>query len=112
MPTHSLHRLEDVDLAVLDDLLDAGVGCAVDAAAAPAIRRNNCHGSVIRSLTPAFYHIHQLNEAVGGRGNRLTHRPTRQLEQLHGLRWRFHACHELRQRDDLLVYAEHLLRVI
>merc|ERR1719431_832069 len=29
VPPHRLHRLEDVHLAVLDDLLDAGVGRAV-----------------------------------------------------------------------------------
>lgn len=38
----------------------------------------------------------------------MAHRPASQLEQLHGLRRRLHPRHQFGQRDDLLVYPEHL----
>lgn len=38
MSSHSLDGLEDVDLAMLDDLFDASIGSAVDTATTASVR--------------------------------------------------------------------------
>ena len=65
MPPDRLDGLEDVYLPVLDDLLDAGVGRAVDAAPSDAVGRDDDHRAVVAALPPPLHHVHQLHQGVG-----------------------------------------------
>lgn len=108
MAPDCLNSLKNVNLAVLYDLLDASVGCAVDSAPAAPVLGDDGHGSIVVPLAPTLHHVHQLDETVGRGWHLLGHWPAGQLEYLDRL-WRcLHARHQLRQRDYFLVYPEHL----
>lgn len=106
VPADRPHRLQHVHLPVLDHLLDAGVGRAVHPATAVPVLADDNDGAVVAALPPPLHHVHELDEGVGGRGHLVVHRPARQLEELHAPWWRFHARHQLRQRDDLFIDTE------
>lgn len=61
MSADGSNGLEDVHFSVLDDLLDASVGGAVDSAAGAPVRGHDAHGAVVCSLAPSFHHVHQLH---------------------------------------------------
>ena len=65
MSADCFHCLEDVDLSMLDDLLDASVGCAVDAAAGDAVLADHDHRAVVCPLPPPLNHVHQLHQRIG-----------------------------------------------
>lgn len=106
VPAHSLHRLEDIDLAVLDDLLDARIRGTVNTGPTATIGRDNAHGSVVDLVPPDLDHVHQVDQRVGGGRHLVAHGPAGQLEELDGSRGGLHPRHHLGQRDDLLVDLE------
>lgn len=106
VPAHRPHGLQDVHLAVLDDLLDARIGRAVHATPTVTVLADDDDGAVVAALSPPLHHVHELDEGVGGGGHLVVHGPARELEQLDAPRGRLHACHQLRQRHDLLVDPE------
>lgn len=106
MAAHGLHRLEDIDLAVLDDLLDARIRGTVNTGPTATIGRDNAHGSVVDLVPPNLHHVHQVDQRVRGAGHLVAHGPARQLEQLDGSRGGLHPGHHLGQRHDLLVDLE------
>lgn len=91
---------------MLDDLLDARVGRAVDAVAAVPVLADHHDGAVVAALPPPLHHVHQLDQRVGGGGHLVVHGPAGELEQLHAPRRRLDPCHQLRQGHDLLVDPE------
>lgn len=109
MASDCFNRLEYVDLAMLYDLLDAGVCRAVDSAPTSSILGDYSHRSVVVSLAPTFHHVHQLDQTIGRGWHLLCHWPTSQLKYLDGLRRCLYTGHQLGQRDYFLVYPEDLL---
>lgn len=58
----SFDGLEHINFTMLYDLLDTGIGCAVNPASGLAVRGDHYNGSVIRFLSPALNHIHELDQ--------------------------------------------------
>ena len=102
-----LDCLEDVHLAVLDDLLDAGVSSAVHPGPSNPVLTDHHHRAVVRPLSPPLHHVHQLHESVGRGGHLVPLGPTHQLEQLASLGRSLHSRHQLRERHDLFVDFEY-----
>lgn len=71
------------------------------------VRGDDADGSVGGALSPAFDHVHQLDQRVGRGGHLVADRPAGDLEELGRLRLAVHVGHQLGQRDDLLVDLEH-----
>jgi len=80
MSSHSLHRLEDIDLAVLDDLLDARIRGTVNTGTTATIGRDNAHRTVVDLIAPDLDHVHQIDQRVRRAGHLVAHGPAGQLE--------------------------------
>jgi hypothetical protein len=101
-----LDSLENVDFTMLNDLLDASVGSAVDSASRLAISGDDDNWAVVRFLPPSLNHIHELYQGVCGSRHFMALRPTHQLEKLACLGRCFDAGHQLGERHNLFVDPE------
>ena len=107
MSPHRLHGLEDIHLAVLDDLLYAGVSSTVHPAPPYPVLADHNHRAIVCPLPPPLHHVHQLHQGVGGGRHLVALWSAHQLEQLAGLGRSLDTGHQLGERHDLLVDLEY-----
>lgn len=106
MTSNRFDGLENVNFTMLNDLLDASIGGAVDSAARLAVSGDDDNGSIVCFLPPSLNHVHELYQGVCGSWHFMALGPTHQLEKLACLGRCFDAGHQLGERHNLFVDPE------